>query len=60
MIGDFHAVLNFNQLFLKLNQFICNRLAVLPNHRYIPPTPKKSNTADLQRYALGLLCGHFS
>ena len=24
MIGDFHAVLNFNWLFLKLNQFICN------------------------------------
>jgi hypothetical protein len=24
MIGNFPAVLNFNRLFLKLNQFICN------------------------------------
>ena len=24
MIGNFPAVLNFNQLFLKLNRFICN------------------------------------
>ena len=28
MIGNFPAVLNFNQLFLKLNQFICNQLPV--------------------------------
>ena len=24
MIGNFPAVLNFNRLFLKLDQFICN------------------------------------
>jgi hypothetical protein len=24
MIGDFHEVLNCNQLFVKLNRFICN------------------------------------
>ena len=24
IIGNFHVVLNFNWLFLKLNQFICN------------------------------------
>jgi len=32
MIGNFHAILNFNQLFLKLNQFICNLMPVLPDH----------------------------
>ena len=32
MIGNFPAVLNFNQLFLKLNRFICNQLPVLPDH----------------------------
>ena len=25
MIGNFPAVLNFNRLFIKLNQFICNQ-----------------------------------
>ena len=29
MIGDFPAVGNFNQLFLKLNRFICNSLPFL-------------------------------
>ena len=24
VVGDFPQVLNFNKLFLKLNQFICN------------------------------------
>ena len=34
MVGSFPAVLNnFNQLFLKLNRFICNQLPVLPDHR---------------------------
>ena len=32
MISNFHAVLNFNQLFLKLNRFICNQLLVLADH----------------------------
>ena len=32
MISNFPAVLNFNRLFLKLNQFICNQLPVLPGH----------------------------
>jgi hypothetical protein len=30
MIGNPPEVLNFNRLFLKLNQFICNKLSVLP------------------------------
>ena len=29
MINKFHEVLNFNQLFLKLNRFICNEQAAL-------------------------------
>ena len=33
MIGNFPAVLNYHQLFLKLTRFICNELPVLPNHR---------------------------
>ena len=32
MIGNLPAVLNLNQLFLKLDRFICNWLPVLPNH----------------------------
>ena len=34
MIGNSAAQvsMNFNQLFLKLNQFICNLLPVLPDH----------------------------
>ena len=32
MIGNFPAVLNFNQFFLKLNWFIRNELPVLPYH----------------------------
>jgi hypothetical protein len=32
MIGNSPAALNFNRLFLKLNQFICNELPVLPGH----------------------------
>ena len=32
MIGKFSVVLNFNRLFLELNQFICNQLLVLPDH----------------------------
>ena len=32
MIGNFSVVSNFNQLFLKLNRFICNYLPVLPDH----------------------------
>ena len=32
MIGNFLAVLNFNQLFFKLNRFICNKRPVLPDH----------------------------
>jgi hypothetical protein len=32
MIGNIHAVLNLNPLFLKLNRFICNQLPVLPHH----------------------------
>jgi hypothetical protein len=32
MIGIFPAVLNFNQLFLKLNQFTCNQLPILLDH----------------------------
>ena len=35
MIGNFHAVVNFNRLFLKLNRFICNQLLVLPGHRLL-------------------------
>ena len=33
MIGNFPAILNFNRFFLKLSQFICNQLPVLPDHR---------------------------
>jgi hypothetical protein len=34
MIGNSPAVLmNFNQLSLKLNQFLCNSLPVLPDHQ---------------------------
>ena len=36
MIGNFPAVFNFNRLFLKLNQFICNYLPVLPEHSRCP------------------------
>ena len=32
MMGNFPEVLNFNWLFLKLNQFICNEQPVLPVH----------------------------
>jgi hypothetical protein len=33
MIGNFHAVLNFNRLLVfKLDRFICNELPVLPDH----------------------------
>ena len=31
IIGNFHAVLNFNRSFLKLNRFNCNSLPVLPD-----------------------------
>ena len=30
MMGNFPEVLNFNQLFLKLNQFVCNKHSVFP------------------------------
>ena len=36
IIGNFHALLNFNRLYLKLNQFICNQLPNLPDHRVLP------------------------
>ena len=36
MIGDFLAVLNFNRLYFKLNQFIWNKLPVLPIHNGPP------------------------
>ena len=32
MISKFPEVLNFNRLFLKLNQFISNEPPVLPGH----------------------------
>ena len=32
LIGDFPKALNFNHLFLKLNQFICDEELVLPGH----------------------------
>ena len=32
MMGHFPAVLSFNRLCLKLDQFICNTLPVLPDH----------------------------
>ena len=37
MINNFPTILNFNQLFLRLNRFICNYLLVLPDHwsRYL-------------------------
>ena len=38
MFSNFPAVLNFNRLFLKPNQFICNQLPVLPDHRSKPKT----------------------
>ena len=37
MIGNFPAVLNFNWLFLKLNQVICNSLPVLLDHSMRDP-----------------------
>ena len=30
MVGNFPAVLNFNRLFLKFNQFICNNCRFSP------------------------------
>ena len=42
MIGNFLAVLNINQLFLKLNQFICNYLPVLSDHSPRPYHAQKS------------------
>ena len=30
MIGNFHAIFNFNQLFLKLNRFIYNKFVGFP------------------------------
>ena len=35
IIGEFHGILNFNWLFLKLNCFICNHLPVLLDHRIL-------------------------
>ena len=35
MMGKFPAVFNFNRLFLQLNQFICNQVPVLPDHRSV-------------------------
>ena len=32
MIGNFPAILNFNRIFLKPNQFICKKLLVVPDH----------------------------
>jgi hypothetical protein len=32
VVGDSPEVLNFNWLFLTLNQSICNYLPVLPDH----------------------------
>ena len=35
VIGNSHGVLmKFNRLFLKINRFICNKLLVLPDHRF--------------------------
>ena len=44
MICNFLAVLNFNQLFLKLSRLICNKLSVLPDHCYHTPYNKISDT----------------
>ena len=42
MIGNFPAVSNLNQLFLKLNRCICNQPPVLPEHwRGAPAIAKK-------------------
>ena len=38
MIGKFLTILNLNQLFFKLNQFICNKLPVLPDHMSLRTT----------------------
>ena len=35
IIGNVHKILNFNQLFLKLNRFICNQETVLPVPLYV-------------------------
>jgi hypothetical protein len=35
MIGNSPEVSNFNRLFLKLNQFICNKLPVLPEPCFV-------------------------
>ena len=59
MIGDFPAVLNFNQLFLKLKRFICNQLPVLPSHwAKGPPDPenpskKLNHSASNPEYSQG-------
>jgi hypothetical protein len=48
VIGDFLAVLNFNQLILKLNRFICNKLPVLPDHSIDAlPSVQKRCISDL-------------
>ena len=45
MIGNFPAILTFNRLFLKLHQFICNQLPVLP---IIAPQPLMCNLLKQQ------------
>ena len=71
MIGNFPAVLKFNQLFLKLNRFICNELPLLPDHRLTPNAcwgrewPTTSAFLDFEyesngfcKYGKGKICWH--
>jgi hypothetical protein len=49
VIGDFPAVLNFNQLILKLNRFICDKLPVRPDHSIDAlPSVQKRCISDLE------------
>ena len=46
MIGDFHEVLNFDQLILTLNRFICNKGTSSPHptevcHLSSPPPQRR-------------------
>ena len=53
-IGNFPAiVLNFNQLFLKLNRFICNWLPVLPDHWSSSLLPVSFNDEEGIIYLMG-------
>ena len=48
MIGNFPTILDFNRLFLKLNQFICNKLPFLRNHRAKVQRPSLSKMPTWQ------------